>query len=172
MDCIQSAAYQKDRAQHKAFLAWEHKFGLECCLTQFCLNVTGSSDKGHTFWEHIITDPPSFTHHPLWSAATEWKRTSMVEKLASQCTQGTPLWQPFSWLSTMHSQACMPNVFDQLTLQRHSHASAVLLFTHHLTSLENAHGYIKHVLTLVSIHTCTHLLWHSFITPSLVFISY
>jgi hypothetical protein len=57
MDCIQSVAYQKDRARHKAFLAWEHKFGLEHCLTQFCLNVTGSSGEGHAYRECIITEP-------------------------------------------------------------------------------------------------------------------
>jgi hypothetical protein len=35
MDRIQSASFQKSRARQKAFLTWEHKFGLEQCLAQF-----------------------------------------------------------------------------------------------------------------------------------------
>jgi hypothetical protein len=81
MDRIQSASFQKDRARHRAFLAWEEEFGLECCLTQFCLQWTGSSGKGHAHKEKIIVEPPSVTNHPLWSAATDVERDKHSRKI-------------------------------------------------------------------------------------------
>jgi hypothetical protein len=80
MDCIQSAAFQKDRARKKAFANWEHKFGLERCLTQFRLRWLGDSGEGHAYREHIITEPPSVGHHPLWAAATEVKKDDNGKK--------------------------------------------------------------------------------------------
>jgi hypothetical protein len=80
MDCIQSAAFQKGRARKKAFANWECKFGLERCLTQFKLQWTGDSGKGHVYREQIITEPPSVGHHPLWSAATETKKDEHGKK--------------------------------------------------------------------------------------------
>jgi hypothetical protein len=71
MDHIQSAAFQKSWARQKAFLAWEHEFGLEQCLTQFKLRWIGDSGEGHAYREKIITEPPSRSNHPLWVAATE-----------------------------------------------------------------------------------------------------
>jgi hypothetical protein len=74
MDQIQSAAFQKSRARQKAFLAWEHKFGLERCLAQFRLRWTGDSGEGHVHREKIIMEPPSGSNHPLWVAATDVER--------------------------------------------------------------------------------------------------
>jgi hypothetical protein len=71
---------RKDRAHHKAFLDWEHEFGLECCLAQFRLRWTGSSGKGHTHREKIISDPPSTANHPLWVAATDVERDEHSQK--------------------------------------------------------------------------------------------
>jgi hypothetical protein len=71
MDCIQLVSYQKDRACHKAFLDWEHEFRLEHCLAQFQSRWLGSSGEGHAYREKIITEPPSVTNRPLWSAATD-----------------------------------------------------------------------------------------------------
>jgi hypothetical protein len=80
MDRIQSASFQKDRAQHKAFLDWEHKFGPEWCLTQFRLRWTGTSSEGHVHREKIISELPSVTNHPLWVAATDIERDEFGRK--------------------------------------------------------------------------------------------
>jgi hypothetical protein len=80
MDHIQSAAFQKDRARKKAFANWECEFGLERCLAQFRLRWTGDSGEGHVFREQIISEPPSTSHHPLWSAATETKKDANRKK--------------------------------------------------------------------------------------------
>jgi hypothetical protein len=74
MGHIQSASFQKDRACHKAFMDWEHKFGLKCCLAQFRLRWAGSSGEGHAYQEKIITEPPSVTNQPIWSTATDVER--------------------------------------------------------------------------------------------------
>jgi hypothetical protein len=95
MDCIQSAAFQKDQARKKAFANWEREFGLERCLAQFKLRWTGDSGKGHVFREQIITEPPSVGHHPLWAAATETKKDKNGKKTKipkySQCTTSAVL---------------------------------------------------------------------------------
>jgi hypothetical protein len=80
MDCIQSAAFQKDHARKKAFANWECEFGLERCLAQFRLRWLGDSGEGHVFREHIIKEPPSVGHHPLWAAATEVKKDNNGKK--------------------------------------------------------------------------------------------
>jgi hypothetical protein len=74
IDCIQSASFQKSRARQKAFIAWEHEFGLEQCLAQFCLRWMGDSGEGHAHREKIILEPPLVANHPLWSAATDVER--------------------------------------------------------------------------------------------------
>jgi hypothetical protein len=74
MDHIQSASFQKCWARQKAFLAWEHEFGLEQCLTQFHLRWVGDSGEGHAHREKIITEPPSGSDHPLWVAATDLEK--------------------------------------------------------------------------------------------------
>jgi hypothetical protein len=77
---IQSAAFQKDRARKKAFANWEREFGLERCLAQFKLRWLGESGEGHAYQEHIIKEPPSVGHHPLWAAATEVKKDDNGKK--------------------------------------------------------------------------------------------
>jgi hypothetical protein len=80
MDRVQSAAFQKDRACKKAFDNWEREFGLERCLAQFKLRWLGDSGEGHAYREHIIKEPPSVGHHPLWAAATEVKKDQNGKK--------------------------------------------------------------------------------------------
>jgi hypothetical protein len=80
MDCIQSASFQKSRARQKAFLTWEHEFGLEHCLAQFRLRWTGDSGEGHAHREKIITEPPSGSNHPLWVAATDVEKDEHRQK--------------------------------------------------------------------------------------------
>jgi hypothetical protein len=80
MDRIQSVAFQKDRARHKAFLDWEHEFGIERCLAQFKLRWMGSSGEGHAHREKIISEPPSVANHPLWVAATDVERDEFGRK--------------------------------------------------------------------------------------------
>lgn len=80
IDRIQSAAFQKDRARRKAFQDWENEFGLEQCLAQFRLNVTGHAGEGHAYSERIIVDPYSVSHHPLWAAATDMERDEHGKK--------------------------------------------------------------------------------------------
>jgi hypothetical protein len=80
MDHIQSASFQKSRARQKAFLAWEHEFGLERCLAQFRLCWTGDSGEGHAHREKIITEPPSGSNHPLWVAATDVEKDEFGRK--------------------------------------------------------------------------------------------
>jgi hypothetical protein len=80
MDRVQSASFQKDRARHKAFLDWEHEFGLERCLATFKLRWTGSSGEGHAHREKIISEPPSVANHPLWVAATDVEKDEFGRK--------------------------------------------------------------------------------------------
>jgi hypothetical protein len=81
MDCIQSVSFQKSRARQKAFLAWEHEFGLERCLAQFRLRWTGNSGEGHAHREKIITEPPSGSNHLLWVAATDVEKDEFGRKM-------------------------------------------------------------------------------------------
>jgi hypothetical protein len=103
MDRIQSASFQKSRARQKAFLAWEHEFGLERCLAQFKLRWTGDSGEGHAHREKIITEPPSGSNHPFMGSSNgRGKRRSWLQD------QTSPLFTPH-YLSS-HSASRGPRV--------------------------------------------------------------
>ena len=68
LNCIQSAAFQKDQARKIAFRNWEREFYLDRTLEVFNFRWQGLTPS-HAYIHAIIT-PPSEIHHPLWREAT------------------------------------------------------------------------------------------------------
>jgi hypothetical protein len=94
MDCVQSAAYQKDRARRKAFLNWEKDYWLACAHNDLQVNATGHPLDGAAY-QYAISQPPSEKNHPLWSAATAMEKDERGRKtrrpLFSRRTTSTTL---------------------------------------------------------------------------------
>jgi hypothetical protein len=94
MDCVQSAAYQKDRARRRAFLHWERDYWLACAHNDLQVNVTSLPLDGAAY-QYAISQPPSEKNHPLWSAATAMEKDERGRKtrrpLFSRRTTSTTL---------------------------------------------------------------------------------
>ena len=71
MDSVQSAAYQKDRAQCCAFTQWEEEYHTNHMLEAAKSNWLGVDVCPPRFaYSHAIITAPSITHHPLWRECT------------------------------------------------------------------------------------------------------
>jgi hypothetical protein len=97
MDCILSAAYQKDRAHRRAFHQWELDYHLDRAHNDLQISATGLPLDGAAY-QYAISQPPSEVNHPLWSATVAmekdkrgrktrhplfpWRTTSTVLQLA------------------------------------------------------------------------------------------
>ena len=71
LDRIQSAAYQKDRAQRLIFQKWEQEYYLDRTIETFCERWCDTPPS--TTYSYTITTHPSETHHPLWKEASKAK---------------------------------------------------------------------------------------------------
>jgi hypothetical protein len=94
MDRVQSAAYQKDRARRQAFLDWEKDYWLARAHNDLQVNATGFP-LDRVAYQYAISQPPSETNHPLWSAATAMEKDKRGRKtwcpLFSRQTTSTTL---------------------------------------------------------------------------------
>jgi hypothetical protein len=73
MDCILSAAYQKDRAHRRAFHQWELDYHLARAHNNLQISATGLPLDGAAY-QYAISQPPSEHNHPLWSAAVAMEK--------------------------------------------------------------------------------------------------
>jgi hypothetical protein len=68
LDCIQSAAYQKDRARIKAFQEWAQDWRRDHADRE-------RGRKPQSFaYSHALAHPPDGNNHPLWQAAIDRER--------------------------------------------------------------------------------------------------
>ena len=72
-NCIQSAAFQKDRARTRAYENWAVDFYWEQLKHQFLSTWTGRGSLGEAY-THALTNPPDSFNHPLWTAAVAMER--------------------------------------------------------------------------------------------------
>jgi hypothetical protein len=73
MDCVQSAAYQKDHTHRQAFLNWEKDYHLARAHNNLRVSTTGLPLDGVAY-QYAISQPPSEMNHPLWNAATAMEK--------------------------------------------------------------------------------------------------
>ena len=71
MDSVQSAAYQKDRARHRAFSQWEEEYHTNHMLEAAKTIWLGVDVCPPCFaYSHAIITAPSTNHHPPWKECT------------------------------------------------------------------------------------------------------
>ena len=71
MDLVQSAAYQKDRAQRRVFSQWEEEYHTNCMLEAAKSIWLGVDICPPRFtYSYALITAPSTTHHPLWRECT------------------------------------------------------------------------------------------------------
>jgi hypothetical protein len=79
MDCILSAAYQKDRARRRAFHQWELDYHLARAHNDLQISATGIPLDGAAY-QYAISQPPSEVNHPLWSAVVAMEKDERGRK--------------------------------------------------------------------------------------------
>jgi hypothetical protein len=79
MDCILSAAYQKDRARRMAFHQWELEYHLARARNDLQVEATGTPLDGAAY-QYVISQPPSEVNHPLWSAVVAMEKDEQGRK--------------------------------------------------------------------------------------------
>ena len=71
MDSVQSAAYQKDQAQRRAFTQWEEEYHTNHMLETAKTIWLGVDVCPPCFaYSHALITAPSINHHPLWRECT------------------------------------------------------------------------------------------------------
>jgi hypothetical protein len=96
MDCILSAAYQKDRARRRAFHQWELDYHLARAHNDLQINTTGIPLDGAAY-QYAISQPPSKKNHPVWSRWSLWKKTSGVVRHGVLFSRGGPPQLHYNW---------------------------------------------------------------------------
>jgi hypothetical protein len=79
MDCILSAAFQKDRARRAAFHQWELEYKAARTRNTIHIESYGSPLDGVAY-QYAISQPPSEVNHPLWSAAVAMEKDKRGHK--------------------------------------------------------------------------------------------
>jgi hypothetical protein len=79
MDCIQSAAFQKDRARRQAFHQWELEYTSARARNTQHVESTGSTLDGAAY-QYAISQTPSKVNHPLWFAAVAMEKDKWGRK--------------------------------------------------------------------------------------------
>jgi hypothetical protein len=89
LNCIQLAAFQKDRAHMLAYQAWAQDYYWEQTCHTFHTTWTGQGTIGKAY-THALTTCPDSSNHPLWTAATTIKKMNWDEAPESLNTQDAP----------------------------------------------------------------------------------
>jgi hypothetical protein len=79
IDCILSAAFQKDHARRAAFHQWELDYKAARTRNTTHLESYGSPLDGAAY-QYMISQPPSEVNHPLWSAAVAMEKDERGQK--------------------------------------------------------------------------------------------
>jgi hypothetical protein len=94
MDCIQSAAFQKDCTHRRAFHQWELDYRLARARNVQHVKSTGTPLDGAAY-QYAISQPPSEVNHPLWSTVVAMEKDKRGRKtrhpLFTQRTTSTAL---------------------------------------------------------------------------------
>jgi hypothetical protein len=79
IDCIQSAAFQKDHTCRWAFHQWELDYHLARARNDLQVSATGIPLDGVAY-QYTISQPPSEVNHPLWSTAVTMEKDKRGHK--------------------------------------------------------------------------------------------